>query len=113
MRLLFRMSGTESSNGSSGPHGQCRKFGRPVCSSRRAGMHGIEQTNDLSNVTARCARCEKFGACVQSQPYGGSMCRFSESNMTMMHFMSRLRPPLADAVECHRDDDDAAGHDFL
>jgi hypothetical protein len=36
-------------------------------------MQGIEQTYDVSNVTAHFASREKFGACVHVHPYGGSM----------------------------------------
>jgi hypothetical protein len=41
------------------------------------------------NRTDRSARRWKFGVCVQSQPYDGSMCRFNESNITMTAFTKR------------------------
>ena len=39
-RRLCSSSGKELSKGSSGPQLRCRKLSRPVCMSRRAGMHG-------------------------------------------------------------------------
>jgi hypothetical protein len=51
-------------------------------------MQGMEQTYAFWNCTVRRASREKFGACTQSHPYGGSIRRLSESNITMMHFMS-------------------------
>ena len=59
-------------------------------SSRLAGMQGILPTKDLSNVTVFCASRSKLGAFTQSQPYGGNMCRYNESNITMIAFISTL-----------------------
>ena len=51
-------------------------------------MHGIEQTNELSNVAVCRASRAKFGVCVQSHPYAERNRGASESNMTVTDFMS-------------------------
>ena len=58
-----------------------------------AGMQGMEHTQLVSNVAACCSRREKFGALTQSHPYTGSICRFSESNMTITIFLRGIFDP--------------------
>jgi hypothetical protein len=68
MRRSRIISANELSNGSSGPQLRCMKLRRPVCRSRRAGMHGRLPTKWLSNVTALLAKRSKFGVLTALEP---------------------------------------------
>ena len=76
-----------------------KKFSRPVMMSRRAGMHGAEPHQWLSNTTDRRASRSIFGVMAASlpAPYADSMRRLSVSHRMKMVFMLFL-PVILTAV---------------